>query len=161
MDKAVTIYKQKPTEEVVSSTDDQVELKLLKSGRKKILTRLTFIGRYDLYITLGFVYHPAVAMWLGHEIALEQYLNAHIEEWVVRGHNNTMQLYSKKDSYRKPAWCSDPTFHESHKSNLLTKERDRKEKEWYINLKEFKGVEHEQEYLWPYSEKYDTEHRYV
>ena len=158
----VKIYKQKPTEEVleINPKSDTIIVKLIKTGRSKELVYSTFVSRNDLYITLGFVYHPAVPMWLGNETALEQYINAHIEEWEARGHHNTMRKYEVKKKYSLPQWCSDPDFHYSHKSNLITKERDRKEKAWYCNLKEFDDTDFGREYIWPYSEKYDTEKKY-
>jgi len=75
--------------------------------------------------------HPAVRMWIGHTIALEDYYNAILAEWIRRGYNNTMKFYEfeyDKDGYviigDRPTWFGRKDFHDAHKSKLLQKDYD-------------------------------------
>ena len=75
---------------------------------------------------IGWLNHPAVLMWLGYEDALAQYHNLCIEEWVRRGYNNTMDLLPHSvviEQIEMPKWVGNRKFHNSHKSNLLRKDR--------------------------------------
>jgi hypothetical protein len=86
--------------------------------------------------------HPAVKMWAGYELALMEYENVMIEEWVSRGYRNTMELMPVKIPFELPPWFGDPAFHASHRSNLL-----RKDFEWYS---QFGWVEPDDlPYVWP------------
>jgi len=77
----------------------------------------------DQEIKIGFAAHPVILMWLGHPDSLCEYIQAHIEEWVRRGYNNTMATYSITKSPR-PAWADDPYLHRTHQINLFYKEWD-------------------------------------
>jgi hypothetical protein len=68
------------------------------------------------------VNHPAVRMWRGHEPALSAYFNVIREEWIARGYNNNMEFIYTTESIVMPPWFGDPTFHASHRSNLLRKD---------------------------------------
>ncbi|MFA5234796.1 MAG: pyrimidine dimer DNA glycosylase/endonuclease V [Sulfurimonas sp.] len=70
--------------------------------------------------------HPAVRMWAGYELALETYMNCCIQEWIRRGYRNNMKLANVPTKVQLPPWFGNPTFHSSHRSNLL-----RKYPEWY------------------------------
>ena len=70
----------------------------------------------------GWRRHPAVLMWEGYEEALLLYKNKMIEEWILRGCNNTMQLIGLPDSIKMPSWLGDDRVHASHRSNLLRKD---------------------------------------
>lgn len=79
----------------------------------------------------GWKNHPAVKMWLGHEITLMTYQSAICEEWVARGYTDscqdkTRELLDRLDNFdlppRSPAWLGDDAFHRSHRSNLLRKD---------------------------------------
>lgn len=72
----------------------------------------------------GWINHPAVLMWKGYEEALVLYRNAMIEEWILRGYNNTMEMYSVGDNVEMPYWLGDDRIHSSHRSNLLKKDFD-------------------------------------
>lgn len=72
----------------------------------------------------GWSNHPAVKMWRGYDLALTQYINAMIDEWVLRGYKNNMHIYPRLESYLLPAWFGDQQFHASHRSNLLRKKPD-------------------------------------
>jgi hypothetical protein len=97
-------------------------------------------------VTKGWVNHPAVKMWRGHEGALCLYLKAAIDEWVGRGYVNEKQLVSIEGDlatvtlspsvfsptwatftfrgFELPPWLGNEAFHASHRSNLLRKAPD-------------------------------------
>jgi hypothetical protein len=76
----------------------------------------------------GWVNHPAVKMWQGYEQALILYGVACCDEWIRRGFKDTTKdkieaftsLFDKQFSY--PAWWYGE-IHETHKSNLLRKDK--------------------------------------
>ena len=70
----------------------------------------------------GWVNHPAVKMWRGHEDALCLYMNLCIEEWIKRGYKNTMSFLATPEKIIYPKWFGDNEFHASHRSNLLRKD---------------------------------------
>ena len=90
----------------------------------------------------GWKNHPAVTMWQGYEEALLLYKNKMIEEWILRGYNNTMDMVGLPDSIDMPPWLGDNRVHSSHRSNLL-----KKDQEFYsqYNWKEPDNME----YYWP------------
>lgn len=101
-------------------------------------------------ITLGpHVYHPIIHSWFHYEDALKLYINCHIEEWKRRGYKNNMATYIVDENCPKPDWIYDNNLHENHRSNLMTKERDRKEKPWYIHMDDFKDQGVFESYIWP------------
>ncbi len=73
-------------------------------------------------LTRGWVNHPAVLMWRGFETALAAYMNEMIDEWVARGFRNNMYRVEVPESYDKPGWLGQESFHASHRSNLLRKD---------------------------------------
>jgi len=99
-------------------------------------------------VTLGFVYHPIVKMWMDYKESLKMYINAHIQAWVERGYHNTMTTYSLSENPPQPPWSYDSKIHQNHISSLLWKEIERKESPWYqhmfssYNIKPFTG------YIW-------------
>ena len=70
----------------------------------------------------GWLRHPAVLMWDGYVEALLLYKNKMIEEWILRGYNNSMELVGLPDSIEMPPWLGDNRVHASHRSNLLRKD---------------------------------------
>jgi hypothetical protein len=111
----------------------------------------------------GWVNHPAVKMWRGHEMALFMYINAMVNEWLNRGFKstigtkawNTIQTALSKniisDEITSPAWLENKQLFEqiasSHRLALLTKDY-----EWYSQFgwAEDTGSKPETyEYLWP------------
>jgi hypothetical protein len=72
-------------------------------------------------MTKGWVNHPAVKMWRGHETALSAYMNAMIDEWEGRGFKNRMFRVSVPGCPDLPRWFGDTDFHAAHRSNLLRK----------------------------------------
>jgi CRISPR/Cas system-associated protein Cas10 (large subunit of type III CRISPR-Cas system) len=67
-------------------------------------------------------------MWKGYENALKEYYNSILMEWINRGYKNTMQYETINVEYpiSYPFWFGKTSFHASHRSNLL-----RKNKEYY------------------------------
>lgn len=93
----------------------------------------------------GWVNHPAVRMWRGHEGALAEYGVAICDEWKRRGFKDTIRRRLRRrrfiaGSYRKPRWFGDKAFHASHRSNLK-----RKDAHHYAMFKERPDLE----YVWP------------
>ena len=70
----------------------------------------------------GWLKHPAVIMWKGYEEALLLYKNKMIEEWILRGYNNTMDMIGLSDNIEMPRWLGNSKLHASHRSNLLRKD---------------------------------------
>jgi hypothetical protein len=85
------------------------------------------VEAWQIYQTLtgkkqGWINHPATKMWKGYQNALVTYYNLCLEEWVLRGHKNTMSmLFWEGDRMEVPFWLGDENFHSSHRSNLLRK----------------------------------------
>jgi hypothetical protein len=117
----------------------------------------------------AWINHPAVRMWRGYELALQEYYNTVVREWVKRGYKNTMELelvdipniylqdffvnaYSsntiniksgptKHPDFKIPAWLTEE-FCASHRAALLCKFP-----EWYSR---FGWIEKpEINYVWP------------
>lgn len=99
----------------------------------------------------GWVNHPAVRMWRGHEkFLLYVYLTAMMAEWERRGYKNTkceehynrlITLVGPNENVKAPDWFSKELFL-SHKSNLI-----RKDPLYYGRL--WRGVPKDLEYVWP------------
>jgi hypothetical protein len=109
---------------------------------------------FELEIRYGYIYHPAVLMWLGWEASLKEYLNAHIEISISRGVQNNMKLYDlklEKNPIDRPPWTKDKDFFKRHRSMLINKEIDRSEVEWYQLKKRFIKVDRDLKYFWPYA----------
>ena len=99
--------------------------------------------------TYGWQHHPVVRMWRGSEPALLAYGRAICEEWVARGHADTvlekLAAYgepARQDEVRMPWWLGDERLHRSHRSNLV-----RKFPEWY--RERFPDVPDDLPYFWP------------
>jgi hypothetical protein len=104
----------------------------------------------------GWQSHPCVSLWYEHQTYLAYYYNLCIDEWVKRGYKNTMdKMYDGKfyTCVRKPHWLGNKKFHDSHKSNLLRKDKNFYSKyKWNIsdNLEYYWAgyAKKEQEDLW-------------
>jgi hypothetical protein len=99
----------------------------------------------------GWVNHPAVKMWRGHEEALQMYHDTMITVWIQRGFRNTMKTF--KDRWtslpKMPPWLGNEAFHRSHRSNLL-----RKDLVFYGSR--FTDVGPDLPYVWPVSLSEDS-----
>lgn len=110
----------------------------------------------------GWVNHPAVKMWRGHEFLLYQYVLAMTNEWIDRGFKTTIGVKASAtliSAYehglfdyvqQKPSWMSDKATFEalasSHRKALLAKDY-----EWYSQFgwAEDTGVHvPDYEYVW-------------
>jgi len=98
-------------------------------------------GKTDPY--KGWVNHPAVKMWRGHRVALREYYNLSIVEWVKRGYNNTMQ-YAPMVDFDLPSWWGDDRVHGSHRGRLIDKDA-----EWYSQFWNDNPISVEDGYFWP------------
>lgn len=92
--------------------------------------------------TLGWRNHPAVKMWRGHANALKLYINTAIMLWIARGYKNNMKFEIIRGRVIFPKWFGNKKFHDSHKSNLLRKDR----KHYFEFSKE---VPDNLDYVWP------------
>jgi hypothetical protein len=88
----------------------------------------------------GWINHPCIKMWRGHETALAAYMNTMIREWIRRGYKNTMKIEDLSE-YNMPSWFGLEAFHLSHRCNLARKS------EYYRNL--WPDVDVTMPYLWP------------
>ncbi len=111
----------------------------------------------------GWVNHPAVKMWRGHEMALYLYIEEMVAEWRRRGYKSTIgdkakatimraiELEIIDQSSTNPTWLSDfsqfKDIASSHRTALLNKNY-----EWYSQFEwpEDSGCRPETyEYIWP------------
>lgn len=103
--------------------------------------------------TKGWVNHPAAKMWRLYTNYLVEYGNAICSEWTHRGYKDTCldkivkyYLQPSRRGYPYPPWLGDESFHASHRSNLL-----RKNREYYGR---FGWTEPDNlPYVWPVGEK--------
>lgn len=73
----------------------------------------------------GYINHMATQMWVGYVDALKEYTNVMIKEWVRRGNQNEMILYSLPESPpQRPPWHSDQRVRYSHQARLIQKYRE-------------------------------------
>lgn len=117
----------------------------------QLLTALGYIKCGDLktinkrgnVVSRSWINHPATKMWIGCEELLKLYVNVMIQEWIDRGYNNSMMFYRiDKFNIVIPSWLGNQEFHDSHKSNLL-----RKDKEYYSRFNW--NISDSLEYVWP------------
>lgn len=112
--------------------------------KEKVYPKYSLVLPGDIFMSMGFCYHPVVIMWMNHIDSLKLYINEHIDEFISRGGKaGTIKLKFKIDNIDKiehPIWTADENFHINHRAALLTKEISRKEKDWYINKKDFQSA---------------------
>ena len=70
----------------------------------------------------GFKNHPAVRMWKKYPDALKHYHDAMIDEWVRRGHKNTMNKYNVKKKLSLPWFMKNKAIRLSYQANLIVKD---------------------------------------
>ena len=96
----------------------------------------------------GWQNHPATAMWRGYVPALAQYGLAMTDEWIARGHSDTVRGQIEEFApgsgagVELPEWLGDEDFHISHRSNLISKDPA-----FYAGR--FPGVRAGLPYVWP------------
>ena len=140
------------TDEVIETeSDEKTTLRNVNTRRSRKIDSDKLVKNDEIYIVLGFVYHPAVLMWLHYENALKEYINIHIDEWEYRGYKNTMSKYKIEGKIDYPPWIYDDYFHMTQKSNLLHKEIERNEPVHYAKSEEFIKINPGYPYFWPYT----------
>lgn len=106
----------------------------------------------------GWVNHPAVKMWRGHEMALYQYVLAMVNEWKSRGFKSTLDdkagetmsiaiVKGRAKDVSDPEWINDDSVAATHRLALLVKDY-----EWYSQFgwPEDTGVRPDHyDYKWP------------
>lgn len=94
----------------------------------------------------GWVNHPAVKMWRGHEAGLCAYVVAMCEEWCRRGYSDTVadkvRAIVAPEVGDVPAWWGDVKVHDSHRASLVRKAPDHYGPLW-------PDVDPEAGYVWP------------
>lgn len=97
--------------------------------------------------TGGWVNHPAVLMWRGHEDALNQYGREMCLEWRERGYtDNMLDRFVCVGRPALPKWLGDSRLHLSHQSNLIRKDPE------YYKIR-FPEVPDNLAYFWITNEK--------
>lgn len=104
---------------------------------KQILLALGVpVGEHRSYAKSSWSRHPACQMWKRHEVSLAEYGIAICDEWIRRGYKDTLRpqfvevrhniLCDATFGIDHPNWIGWDSFHASHRSNLLRKDRS-----WY------------------------------
>ena len=92
----------------------------------------------------GWSTHLATLAWVGYIDGLKFYINCMINEWIRRGHTNTMQVYELPETVDLPWWTQWGRLHETHKAMLLRKNPGHYSKYFTMNPEyQFHG------YIWP------------
>lgn len=149
--------------EDIARTLDRARLnKQALEGWQILMTLLELDPQGNHRTPKGWVNHPAVKMWRGHEMALYQYIQAMVDEWVRRGYKSTIGDKAKATIMRGielgrtsstvgPDWIADLDLFKkiasSHRMALLCKDY-----EWYSQFEwpEDTGKRPETyEYIWP------------
>ena len=105
--------------------------------------------------------HPAVLMWEQYPWLLLCYISAMVQRWKGLGYKDTcleksLEIYesipdSLKGIGQVPSWLGDLNFHESHRSNLLRKNREHYSQfNWNVN--------DDLLYIWPSKKERTNEH---
>ncbi len=142
--------------EAIPKTLDQKRLGKQRVEAWQILNTLECLQNGNLHIKdkngvlrkRGWVSHPAVLMWKGHEWFLCLYAEAVCKEWISRGYKDTMlprfeawRLININTDKSPPTWWGKDAIHRSHRSKLLEKD--------YSHYKHhFTDVEAGLEYVW-------------
>jgi hypothetical protein len=132
-------------------------------GWQILMTLLELDPQGEHRIPKGWVNHPAVKMWRGHEMALYLYIEEMVEEWKRRGYKSTIGDKAKATIMRaielglidglstNPDWISNygqfKKIAASHRIALLSKDY-----EWYSQFQwpEDTGKRPETyDYIWP------------
>lgn len=151
--------------EDIARTLDRARLnKQALEGWQILMTLLELDPQGDHRTPKGWVNHPAVKMWRGHEVTLYLYIQAMVTEWKRRGYKSTIGDKAKATintaisiglldvgGSTPPKWLSNSeTFKQvaaSHRLALLSKDY-----EWYSQFgwPEDKGTRPDTyEYVWP------------
>jgi hypothetical protein len=110
--------------------------KRLNNQRNESKVILQALRRIRLGQPGGWHHHPAVRMWIGHELSLVNYTYHICKECVARGMKDSLidwldqwaLILELETPYNKlpPGWLGHPPFHAGHRARLL-----QKDPEWY------------------------------
>lgn len=120
----------------------------LGKQRVEVLQLLNSISKLEKGLPVkGWSNHPCRKMWQKHSNALVAYGLAICVEWVNRGYKDTCfdkinSFYQNSKTSELPPFIGNIDFHNSHKSNLL-----RKDKAYYTRF--WKNIPHNIDYIWP------------
>lgn len=150
-------------EDIARTLDNKRLNKQALEGWQILMTLLELDPQGNHRIPRGWVNHPAVKMWRGHEMALYLYIDAMVIEWKRRGYKSTIGDKAKATIIRasklgllsetssSPDWIANlEQFKEiasSHRTALLNKDY-----EWYSQFgwPEDAGYRPETyDYIWP------------
>lgn len=150
-------------EDIAKVLDNKRLNKQALEGWQILMTLLELDPQGNHRIPKGWVNHPAVKMWRGHEAALYRYIQAMVDEWKSRGFKSTIGdkakatmvvAYSKgliTEASSNPQWMNHHRFFKavasSHRLALLNKDY-----EWYSQFEWPEDPGHRPEtyeYLWP------------
>lgn len=98
----------------------------------------------------GWLNHPTVKMWRGHELQLILYTIAICNEWTSRGYKDTIKskvldMIPDHPDNSLPKWLGNEYLHLTHRSNLV-----RKLPEYYCWI--FPNTPNDLPYYWPTEE---------
>jgi hypothetical protein len=105
-------------------------LDIRRLGKQRVETYQIMNVLAGLNTGSGWVNHPAVKMWRGHEEYLLYYQESIVKEWSILGYKDTclektkMSFSNIKTKMSKPEWLGLDILHASHRSNLLRKNKD-------------------------------------
>ena len=150
-------------EDIAKVLDNKRLNKQALEGWQILMVLLELDPQGNHRIPKGWVNHPAVRMWRGHEYALYRYIDVMVTEWKRRGFKSTigdkakatimraMDLGLLDNASTNPNWLSNQstfrTIASSHRLALLSKDY-----EWYSQFKwrEDPGYRPATyEYVWP------------
>lgn len=151
-------------EEIARTLDNRRLNKQALEGWQILMTLLELDPQGNYRAPKGWVNHPAVKMWRGHEMALYQYIDAMVKEWLKRGYKSTIGDKAKATiliavtrglvspvGSTPPKWMVDADLYRkiasSHRTALLNKDY-----EWYSQFgwSEDRGSKPDSyEYVWP------------
>lgn len=144
----------------VFTVEGEVVIVSTKTGlRPREIPLEEFLFPWQRLLGDGLRKHPVLVLWHTYTEALGDYINAHIEEWIARGYNNTMKTYPVSSEVEYPPWCEDPEFHRRMRARLREKEytwweeydagqRKQQPEVWYTQMDLFLEAGEDNGYLW-------------
>lgn len=150
---------------IASHLDNKRLNKQALEGWQILMTLLQLDPQGNHRTPKGWVNHPAVKMWRGHELFLANYIDHMVVEWKSRGYkstigekaSNTVQkaislgLVDVKSSSEPPKWWQDKATMKSviasHRRALLVKNFDWYHRWSWVEDKEANPQAYE--YVWP------------
>lgn len=131
-------------------------------GKQRVEAKQILQILLDETSSKGWQRHPAVLMWRGYELALTNYGLVMCEEWIRRGYVDSLRQYFLarcvatsylgQPAFNYPPFVHNPSFHLSHRSNLI-----RKDPVFYGPL--WPGVPSDLPYMWIVSSEQANEPR--